>query len=179
MAKFEPGSIAEYIQQLERLYSDSVPIIKEAVYDGAAVVADEIKKNLNSLPVEEARWATSSNPLKGVTQRQKEDLLDGFGISGFDGVGGQAGTRDLNFVNVKLGFDGYGRTHSKRYGWDKSTGKVAAIGKLPNALLARSVESGTSFRKKYPFIRTAVNASKLRCENAMEERILDEINKLF
>ena len=57
MAKFEPGSIAEYIQQLERLYSDSIPIIKEAVYDGAAVVADEIKKNLNSLPVEEARFA--------------------------------------------------------------------------------------------------------------------------
>lgn len=181
MAKFEPGSIAEYIQQLERLYSDSIPIIKEAVYDGAAVVADEIKKNLNSLPVEEARFATPEDPLTGITQRQKEDLIESFGISGFEGAGGQSalrGSDGTNFINVKLGFDGYGRTHTKKYGWDKTKGRVSELGKLPNVILARSVESGTSFRQKRPFIRPAVNASKLRAENAMEKKILEKIEEI-
>ena len=42
MARFK-WDMGSYLQDLEKLKTGSTGIIKQAVYDGAAVVADEIK----------------------------------------------------------------------------------------------------------------------------------------
>ena len=49
----------------------------------------------------------------------------------------------------------------------------------PNALIARAVNSGTSFRKKTRFLDKAVNASKKAAEAAMDAACSREIEKIM
>lgn len=62
--------------------------------------------------------------------------------------------------NAKIGFDGY----------DKKG--------VANQLKARVMESGTSTRKKHPFVRPAVNATKKRVVQKMGEVIDEELRKI-
>lgn len=151
MAKITVKGLDEYANRLAALRKESEKIIKEAVYAGAAEVADSIKSSLRSLPTSNER-GTPEHPVDGVTNRQKADLINAFGLAPMEDKDG--------YVQTKAGFDGYGRTPSKKY--PKG---------LPNALLMRSVESGTSFRKKSPVIRKAVNKSRKKSIQAMGEVI--------
>lgn len=74
------------------------------------------------------------------------DLLDAFGIA-------PPGVDKRGNTNTKIGFEGYDRK------------------KVPNALKARAMESGTSVQKKKPFIRPAVNK--------MKKKAIDEMGKEF
>ena len=49
----------------------------------------------------------------------------------------------------------------------------------PTKLVARGVESGTSWKQKYPFVRPAVNKSRKATEKRMEEILDREIEKLM
>ena len=151
MAKITVKGLEEYANRLAALGTESEKAIREAVYAGAAEVADSIKAGLRSIPTSNER-GTPEHPVQGVTNRQKADLIDAFGLAPIENKDG--------YVQTKAGFDGYGRTPSKKY--PKG---------LPDALLMRSVESGTSFRKKSPVIRKAVNSSREKSIRAMGESI--------
>ena len=159
MAKITFSGIDEYAEKLGILWKESQKMIEKAVYDGAEVVADEIKKGLKALPVEEG-YGTEEHPLNGIGRRQKADLIDGFGLAPMQ--------NDDGYINTKAGFDGYGSIQTKAY----PNGQ-------PNAMLMRSIESGTSFRKKHPVIRTAVNRSKGKSQEAMQKAIEEEIERWF
>lgn len=73
---------------------------------------------------------------------------------------------DSDFVNAKVGWDGYGRDKTKKY--PKG---------VPNQVIARSVNSGTSFRKKNPFVNRAVTKNKKTAVKAMADTIENEITK--
>ena len=49
MATIEFGDFDAYQKALESLYKDTEGIVKQAIYKGAGIVADEIKNNLESL----------------------------------------------------------------------------------------------------------------------------------
>ena len=105
-------------------------------------------------------YGTDTNPLPGgVTAVQKAGLLDGFGISKLQD--------DSGYLNVKLGFDGYNRTRTEKYPQGQ-----------PNQLVARGVESGTSWKQKKPFIRPAVTRSRKPAETEMKRVIDEEIEKI-
>lgn len=154
MAKVTVSGLEEYANRLSGLYADCEEITKKAVYAGAEVVADEIKKGLKNLPIDN-RHGTPEKPLKGVTKQQKSDLINAFGLAPIENRDG--------YIQTKAGVDGYGSTTSKKY--PKG---------LPNALLMRSVESGTSFRVKTPVFRKAVNTSRKRSIEAMGKKIDEE-----
>lgn len=149
MAKITVKGLDEYAARIGKLYKESERIAKEAVYEGAEVVADSIKSGLKSIPTSNER-GTKEKPVEGITGRQKADLINAFGLAPIENKDG--------YIQTKAGFDGYGRTPSKKY--PKG---------LPNALLMRSVESGTSFRKKTPVIRKAVNKSRKQSIQKMGE----------
>ena len=86
--------------------------------------------------------------------------MDGFGISRLKD--------DDGFVNVKLGFDGYNSTKTEKY----PNGQ-------PNVLIARSVNSGTTFRKKTKFVDKAVDSAKKAAEAAMDAACSREIEKIM
>lgn len=156
MASFKFDGVTEYSQQLERLANSRKPV-GFAVFDGAAVVADNVKNAINSLPT---YTRAGKGKIKGVTPQQKKDLLNGLGIARL--------REDNDFINVKVGFDGYGSRPTQNYPRG-----------LPNQLLARAITSGTSFRVKTPAIRTAIRKSKEASQKAMQKRCEIEIEKLF
>ena len=160
MATFQFGGIDNYIKQLNKLQQSTKDgVVGKTVYAGAAVVADAVKDAIRALPVGSGH-AAQGELVDTVTLPQKEGLLDGFGISRMKD--------DDGFVNVKLGFAGYNATRTKRY-----------LRGQPNALIARAVNSGTSFRKKTRFVDKAVNASKKTAEAAMDAACSREIEKIM
>lgn len=157
MATFQFGGIDNYIKQLNKLQAATRDgVIGKAVYAGADVVANSVRSAIQSLP--EGREGDSSIGI--VTPAQKRGLLDGFGISRMRDDGG--------FVNVKLGFDGYNSVKTKKY----PNGQ-------PNALIARAVNSGTTFRKKTKFVDKAVDSAKKAAEAAMDAACSREIEKIM
>ena len=155
MAKFQFAGIDAYIAALQKIGDDTDETIRNAIYDGAGLVADAVRDAIKALPTD-SKHGTSENKIDGVTAVQKQGLLDGFGISPMKD--------DNGFINVKLGFAGYNKQRTKKY----PNGQ-------PNALIARSVNSGTSFRKKTQFVDKAVKSSKSACEAAMRKAIEDAI----
>ncbi len=143
MAKWIVGrGLDEYLSKLGNLAANSEEMCKMAGYEGAAVVADAIRANIQALPV--------GQPKQGkVTAPQKAGLLDGFGISPF--------RNDSGYIHVKIGMDGYNSTVNKIYPKGQ-----------PNAMIARSLESGNSKFPKHPFIGPAVNKSKKAAEEKMK-----------
>lgn len=159
MAKITFPGLNDYELMISKLSKGVDDIAGKAIYAGAGIVADAIKENIKALPIVRG-YGTTENPLPGgVTAPQKAGLIDGLGISPMQS--------DAGYLNVKIGFDGYNATKTEKYPQGQ-----------PNQLVARGVESGTSWKQKKPFIRPAINASKSRAEAEMA-RILDqEIEKI-
>lgn len=157
MAKIDYKGIDDYAKALGKLWKESEEIITRAVYEGAGVVADEIKSGLKKLPIDN-RKGTSDDKLRGVTKKQKSDLIDAFGVAPIE--------NDGDTINTRLGFDGYGSTPTDKYPRG-----------VPNAMLMRSVESGNSFRKKTPVVRPAVNRARKRAEQKMGDTLEKEIKE--
>ena len=157
MAKLyiNPG-IDTYIADLTKLFNDSEEICKRSAYEGARIVADKCRAGIEGLPVRS--YSKRSGMVSGVTASQKEGLLAGLGIAHFRNDGG--------FINVKIGMDGYNSTRTNQF----PNGQ-------PNALIIRSLESGTSFRSRNPVITRATNAAKGAAEAAIQKQMDEEIKK--
>lgn len=133
MAKAKIDGLEAFAKTLKQMEKAGEKIAGHAVYKGAGVVADTVRQSINALP-EIKGYGTEAHPLAGgVTSAQKKGLQDGLGISTMqtDAQGG---------VNVKIGFNGYNATRTKKF----PAGQ-------PNVLIARGVESGTSWKRKRPF----------------------------
>lgn len=90
-------------------------------------------------------------PGHGITEADIEGLRTGFGIARIENRGGT--------INTKSGFAG-----------KNSKGKR-------NSVVAREIESGTSYRSKQSFVGTAGRKAKAAAEQAIAKTIDDEINK--
>ncbi len=141
---------------LDTLKGDTSPIMKAAIYKGAALAADEIRKEIEKLPVHK-----SGSP-GGVTNFERDALLAGLGISPMQ--------FDDDFLNAKIGFDGY-------YDDGKHPGKNGK-GK-PIVVVARSVESGTSFSQKQPFMRRATRRIKGKVIETMSAELNEQCGRIF
>ena len=85
MAKISFDGFEAYQDVLARLYIKTDAIIKPAVYEGAEVIADAVKKNLRSV----------------VGEHSTGDLERSMGLSPM--------TEENGYVHTKLGFEGYDR----------------------------------------------------------------------
>ena len=159
MAKITFPGLADYELMLSKLEDGTEEIVGKAIYAGAGIVADAIKANIRALPIVTG-YGTETNKLPGgVTAAQKAGLTDGLGISHMQD--------DAGYLNVKIGFDGYNATKTEKYPQGQ-----------PNQLVARGVESGTSWKQKKPFVRPAVTKSRKQAEDTMAKIIDEEIEKL-
>lgn len=147
----------EYILKLEKMSGRTREMCGEAIHDGAEIIADAVKSAINGLPTDD-RYVRKGEMRKGPTSAQKEGLLRSFGISKMQD--------DLGEYNVKIGFNDYNAVVTK--GWPFGQ---------PNQMVARAVESGTSFMEKRPFVSPAVRGSRAAAEKKMEETLNKEIEK--
>lgn len=160
MANVKFPGLEEYEKKLAKLGKNATKVAGAAVYKGAGIVADEVREQIKTIPISFG-YGTPEAPIPaGVTPWQKQGLLDGMGVSPME--------NDKGYINVKIGFDGYNKTKTEQYPQGQ-----------PNQLIARAVESGTSFRQKSPFIRPAIRNSQARAEEAMAKVIDDEIEKIM
>ena len=161
MAYITFKNLEEYELKIERLYKRAPGLVKQAVYVGAGVMADAMREALEGLPIEEGRnglppYASPGPKIKGVSKKQKRDLLDSMGLTEI--------TEENGYVSTKLGWDGYGSVPTKQ--WPRG---------VPNVMLMRSIESGTRFRKKIPVVRQTVTRSR----NLVTRKMAEKVDKLI
>ena len=163
MARVSFKGFEDYAEALKKLEftAQGGELLEKAAKAGAAPVADEIRRRLRNLPEDEYRRLNPGEVFTGIPAGQKEDLLESLGVT--------PPQRDRKgFVNVKVGFDGYGSYPTKSY-----------PNGLPNPLLAQAAESGSSVRKKTPFVRPAVQAKRKEAVAEMDKYIRQEIEEIF
>lgn len=153
MARMTIKGLDEYASKLSQYSNNFSETAERAVKAGASPVADEIRRSISNLSEDKFRRLQEGDKFSGAPLPQKKDLLDSMGIT-------PASVNRNGDTNVKIGFSGYGSHKTKKY---KSG--------LPNALLARAIESGSSVRKKTPFVRQAVARTK--------SRSIEEITKVI
>ena len=159
MAKFQFEGVDELIAQYKKLEQNTESMIGHAIYNGAGVVMKNVKAAVDGINTDD-RFGSSDNPKSGPSTIQKIGLQYALGIAKM--------RNDNGFRNVKIGFDGYNNVKTKT--WPKGQ---------PNMMVARSIESGTSWMTKQPFMRKAEQSSKAHCEKAMSETIDKEIKRLI
>lgn len=157
MATWDFKGVDELVKKYQSIASGSDELIGKAIYEGANVAMKAFVAAIEGLKTDD-RYGTPENPLQGPSTYQKEGLLRSVGIAPM--------RWDGDFCNVKIGFDGYNGIKTKR--WPSGQ---------PNQLVARAVESGTSFMRKQPFSRKAARNSKRACEEAMARVVDREIEK--
>ena len=159
MAKITFRGLDEYIRAIEKLKGDEEVMIARAIYPGAAVIADAVKAGINGLNTREdgVRY-NEGHKAPGPTAQEKHDLAESFGLSPM--------RNDAGYINTKAGFDGYGNHKTKTY--PKG---------VPNPLVARSCESGTSWMNKQPFMRNAVTSSRKKAEAEIIKAFDEETRK--
>lgn len=171
MAKIYATGVDRYLQKLERLNKNTDAVCKQTVYAGAKVVGDAIVAAIDAMPVQEPpekqpyfflsdAARESGTLITGVSEAQKQGLREGFGIA-------QMAHED-NSWNTKIGFDGYNSVKTKTYPKGQ-----------PNALIARSVEGGTSIQQKTPFIAPTVRQARKAAQKAMEETMAEKVQEIM
>lgn len=155
MAKFTVGKgLEEYLEKLGNLQDISPGLAGRAIYEGAKIVADQIHANIQALPVQ-------TGPVKGRRdpyQDEVDGLLAGLGIA-------KKRVED-GYINVKIGMDGYNSRVTEKYPKGH-----------PNAMVARSINIGTTFVNRHPFINQAVRSTKAAAEEKMKEVIENGIEE--
>ena len=162
MATIRFSKLRDYELMLGKIGDASKDICGAAIYEGAKIIADEVKNNLNSLNVttdELAMLKAKKGEPTYITQRAKEGLIKSFGVTPMS-------QDDSGIYNVKLGFDGYNDVKTKK--WPKGQ---------PNQLIARACEYGSSAMIKQPFFREAVQKTKKKAESRMAEVLDEKIKK--
>lgn len=160
MAQFQFQGLDEYLKTLSQLDGKTSGLIKRAVYDGAAVVADAVAAAIDKLPERDGYATPNELPLSGITDDQKRGLKNGLGLTKIANENG--------YINTKLGFDGYNTVKSKKF----PNGQ-------PNALIARSINSGSSVRMKNPFVNNAVKSVQTKAEQAMAARFDADLSQIM
>lgn len=165
--------LAEAEKLLDGLRNKIDTAVAVAMYHGAGVVADEYRRQIEGIPVD-PRCKTGvkyisdaeKNPITYVLGAEKDALLNAIGIAKFD--------RDADSIATSIGLNpnsGYAPYSSKKY-------KKG----IPIPMLARSVNSGSTIRRKYPFVKKAASAAKdkaVAAAIAAAEAKIAEMKKQF
>lgn len=151
--------VTEFQVMLENLGTATDGLAKRAIFEGAKVVAEEVKSQIESIPEDKFRRLKEDERFEYATDAEKKGLLEGLGITKMEGD-------PIKGWNAKIGFDGYAEGTLKSKSYPKGR---------PNAMLARALETGTTVNAKYPFMRRAINRSREKAIQAMERQINEDI----
>ena len=157
--KFKKGD--EYLLKLSKLANGAIKeVCGPAIHDAAGLVADNIILAFLQVPTDE-RFGTEGTPAIGPKKIQKKALYDCYGITKME--------EDANgFLNVKIGFDGYSGIKTKK--WPNGQ---------PNQLIARSIESGTSYMVKHPFVKEGIANSRKKALEIMKKKVAEGVEKIM
>ena len=155
IAKLTSNTLDEYLQTMNRLGANIEKVAKRAVYEGAGIIADAVKREIETI-----QTTGPNESEKKRRETQKKGLKEGLGIAAMRSENGTTHTR--------VGFDGYNNIKTKKYPKGQ-----------PNQMIARTFNSGTSFTRKQPFFERAVRASKKEAQQTMVKVAETEMEEII
>lgn len=163
MSAIKVEGMEEYLRLLDLNYKQLERICGRSVYPGAGLAYKECRKRLEAVRTDDTLFRFSEKygrMRRGITTRQKQALIESLGIASLRQKGGA--------FDVKLGFDGYNDIVSDR--WKNGQ---------PNAMIARSLNAGTSFMEAQPFMDQTIEAVRHPAEQKIEQQFYKELQKLY
>ena len=153
-AKFD---IKEIEESLKRLEQGVLGAVSMGVYDGAAIVADNLRNAINSIRTSPQNNKDNRHEARWATEEEKAALqAAGVGIAKFH--------KDGFSVDTIIG-------HTTDYASIKGRN-------VPIPLLANAINSGTSFMHKQPIYRQAFAKSRQPVESAIHSKTIAELDKI-
>ena len=182
--KFEVKGLESTLDKFSQLPEKGAKVAALSLYEGAAIVADAVSNAVQGIATETFKYrkdgtrlpspdekAMLMNARKGIAKFNKStvrvDTSVGFQSSGYAPI-----TWDHAKTNTRTK---YKQQKSGRYAHASQGGGESS---KPIPLIANAIESGTSFMKKQPFFRRAVNKSKGRAQAAIESGVQSRENML-
>lgn len=156
MGKARTLGFDDYVANLDRMGGAWDRAATRSVYVGAGILADEVRKRIEALPVRSAQIVPEGERASGILPLEKKALLDGLGVAKI--------RTDSGFINTRIGFDGYDYIKTKSFPQGR-----------PVSMIARSVNNGTSWLAQNPFITRSYSSAKKQVESAMEKEFLKEL----
>lgn len=145
--------INEMLSQMEQQASE---VAAKALYIGAGIMADEIRKEAGNIKTGQGADRESA---RYATEEEKQIVLEAAaGIAKF--------RKSDDSVDTSVGF--------RNAGYAELHGRSVPIPKIVNA-----INSGTSFMHKQPFIRKAKNSGGKKATKAMQEAIEAEFEAVI
>jgi len=171
----------------EKLPDKARKIAAEALYEGAGVMADAVSQAVNGIATEKFKYAKGGR-LRKPSPEEKAMLVNSrHGVAKFRKTG-------VN-VQTSVGFDNSGYAaitwnHAKTYGGSRTKYKMGKHNRMVHAskgtgqsmkpipLIANSINSGTSFMQKQPFLRKAFKQKQGAATAAIERGLESRLNEL-
>lgn len=195
--RFESEGVSELMKQIAGLEERAEMVAAASLYDGAAVMVKAIDESARKIKTEPFKYAgpgetrmpspeekemiTSSGAMGIAKFRKRLGAVDtsvGYNSSGYAPVAWNHMSSKARTNYKDVAFKGNNITASSTLKWlrdqggSNKYGVSANIGKgaqnmKPIGVVANSINSGTSFMKKQPFMRKAVKAATPECEAAI------------
>lgn len=141
--------MVEISELLEKMEQQAPGVASQALYDGAGIMAEEIRKSAESIRTAPFQYAREGTRLPSPEEKEIV-LAAGAGIAKFNKNGTE--------VDTSVGYSSSG--------YAELNGKVK-----PVPLIVNAINSGTSFMQKQPFVRKAKNSGSTKAMTAMKARI--------
>ena len=179
----ETETVSQYLELLKGCLDHRKELFQRSVYPGAAIVANQCKRRIDNLKVDNTLFAWKPHR-DGITGGWKKALQESMGIARMK--------KAKDGWDVKLGFDGYSKVEENRgysngvkvWVYEKYTVWIDEKGKrhwelnttgkhhIPNAVIARTTEKGSSNLPPQPFMSQTISASSVKASKAIEEEFL-------
>ena len=155
--KISTSGMDDLLGKLQKAGDAAHDIAAAGLYEGAGVMADAVSQAVRSIATEPFRYAAGGH--RRLPSPEEKAVLEAAdkGVAHFRDDGGSVNT------SVGLNAAGYGTV----------AGRTKPVG-----LIANSINSGTSFMSKQPFLRKAFSQSKGVATAAIEEGIKKRLEDL-
>lgn len=162
MPSIKMDGLDEIYAKLKTLADGSAieKVQKHAVYEGMKVIRQEVEAQIRALPEQEGYVDTKNLPRDTITKAEKAQLIKHMGIAEMDEKKGT--------VSTSISFNGYTSIKTKSF-----------PNGLPAILIARSINSGSSVRRKHPFMRQARAAAKAKAIQAATDAALESLSQIM
>ena len=141
--------LTELSEMLTNMAEKAPAAASKAVYEGAGLVADEVRNQIGKISTAPFHYAVFVTREPSPEEKAIVEQA-GAGIAKFSKNGSE--------VETSVGF--------AKAGYATLKGKTVPIAKIANA-----INSGTSFMKKQPFMRRAANSGGKKAIDAMKKSI--------
>ena len=197
---FKVDGMQELFAKMKKAETKALGVAAMGLYEGAGVVADAVSKEISGISTEpfkyakggkkrrpspEEKAALAASPHGVAKFRKKLDRVDtsvGFNMSGYVNVGFKHMNASARTNYKAVRFKNHDSTASSTLKFIKQHGGgdlgKGAANQKPIGVIANSINSGTSFMVKQPFMRKAFSKSKAAAIAAIEDGIRARLDEL-